>query len=63
MAISYWQEQVYTNILSFGKQILPYYDTRDIELSDIMVHSMKLRCCLTLRTYATTPKRQVANSH
>ena len=36
MAISYWQvyEYVYTNIFSFGEQILSDYDTNHLGLSD-----------------------------
>ena len=45
MAISYWQvmEYVYTNISSFGEQILPEYHTCDVRLSNRMVQPMELR--------------------
>ena len=44
MVIFYWQvkEQVYTNIFSFGKRILPDYDTCDVGLSKSMAHEIKM---------------------
>ena len=36
----------YTNIFLFSERILPEYQTRDVEISNSMARSMKLRCCL-----------------
>ena len=36
---------VYT-IFSFGKRILPEYNTRDIELSNTMAQPMTSKCCV-----------------